>query len=1585
MATIKGTSKNETLTGTGSPDSISGGSGNDILIGLAGDDTLDGGAGNDVLQGGVGNDTYAFTSPHTVIDEESNSDKEDLVKTALAVNLSSMFGDAIEHVTLTGSTSVSVVGNAADNELTGNSGANTLDGADGNDVLNGADGNDHLLGGLGDDVVLAGAGIDTLDGAEGNDSLDGGTGSDQILGGLGIDTLTGGSGNDVVNGGLNSDILSGGVGDDLLDGGIGNDAMSGGTGNDIYFVDDLNDSINEFASEGADEVRTTLSIYALGLSIENLTFTGSGDFEGTGSTFNNKIASGAGSDLLDGRDGNDTLNAGGGNDTLSGGAGNDSLLGGADTDVLTGGAGNDTMDGGTGKDAMTGGAGSDIYIVDDASDSVSELASEGIDAVRTTLASYGLTANVENLSFVGTGDFKGTGNPINNKLIGGAGNNTLDGGDGNDTLNGAIGNDVLIGGASKDVLIGDAGKDSLDGGVSNDNLDAGSDDDTLIGGLGNDVINGGLGEDTAIFAGRIGGYAVTEVAGIITVKDVVTSDGNDGTDKLSNVEVLQFQDGKLFFNHAPSAPVDLDSSTNTVLEGATADSLVGITASASDIDYLSSITYSLVENGGGRFLINSTSGAVSVAPGAAFNADSEPSIGVTVRATDNTGKFADSTFDISVTGSNHAPSDILLSNSAVAENSLEAVVGSISAVDADIGDAHVYLVSDVRFEIVGGVLKLKDGVLLDHEIDPVVPVTVTATDGGGLSFTKTFSIVVTNVNVSGDVAGSVIEDAALSASGSLLFEDPDGGEAGAIPADGITSYGAWAVDVAGNWTYAVNNTSPDVQALPQGATLTDSFVVKSADFSIGQTITITITGANDVPSIEGDVVGFIEEDALTSLLGKVSFLDPDTGESAATAASGIGAHGSWSIDADGKWSYALNPLDVQIQQLGIGHSVHDFFTVLSTDGSANQEITIVISGTNDLPIAFDGTGSGLEDKSITGQLVATDIDGINLAYTLFPGGEPTHGAVVVNSDGSYTYTPNTDFVGTDSFKFEVTDMGGGSAIGEIKLTISGENGAPDSNFRQILTAAPENEWIHVNLNHFQDVWTPKAQRPGSGNWEPDAVIGAWGSMAWDSKRGELICWGGGHANYNGNEVYIWSSSTLEWERASLPSEVEYLGNARYEAIDGYLNAPISSHTYDNSEYLPIIDRFVVFGGAAWNTGGSFVRTDGVTKTGPYFWDPAKADGNAVGGTTGSQVKPELFPDVVGGEMWENRDNLSLSGMTKSFVMGTTAYAQENGKDVLYIGRTDLWKYTVHDINDPASDTFEKVGASFVSISSDGAGAISTDLNVYLRTTKSKFVMWDLDHAGPGNKNVSFVPDDPTGTFDFARLTDYGMDYDPVRGVFILWKGDAEVWTLTPPDQVSTVGWRLMPLTPGAVSEAPDTSTVGVFGKWKYAAEQDMFIGVNDGRNGDVWVYKPHDWNPSNSLPELTLKTSILARHSSSQTRLTDLIDWSDADGDALSFRFTDLNPNATSGYFLLGGKVQNAEQEIAVSAKQLVLGDLLWVNGDGDQSDDITIEVSDPFGSAPVRTIRLPGDPGDPSPSFISSNSETLSDANLADLISASA
>ena len=44
-------------------------------------------------------------------------------------------------------------------------------------------------------------------------------------------------------------------------------------------------------------------------------------------------------------------------------------------------------------------------------------------------------------------------------------------------------------------------------------------------------------------------------------------------------------------------------------------------------------------------------------------------------------------------------------------------------------------------------------------------------------------------------------------------------------------------------------------------------------------------------------------------------------------------------------------------------------------------------------------------------------------------------------------------------------------------------------------------------------------------------------FAWDSNRGDIVLYGGGHANYSGNDVYRWRSSTLLWERAAYPSEI----------------------------------------------------------------------------------------------------------------------------------------------------------------------------------------------------------------------------------------------------------------------------------------------------------------------------------------------------------------------------------------------------------------------------------------------------------------
>lgn len=492
---INGTDASETLTLPTSTSRIYGGGGHDVIDGNDADNAMFGELGMDTLRGLGGNDL--------------------------------LFG-----------------GNGND-QVYGGNGNDYLNGGGDDDILYGDAGNDSLFGAAGDDILYGGAGNDILNGANGNDQLYGGTGNDVYvvefpyttvveLAGEGTDsvhtTLTlytledqvenlvytghavfkgygnelanvivGGVRNDRLYGGGGSDTLSGGAGADVLDGGAGNDTLRGGVGNDIYIVDAVGDTVVELSGEGIDSVRASTQRYTLGSNVEELVFTGTSAFTGTGNELANRIFGGANADTLYGMAGDDTLyggagknllNGGDGNDILNGGSGAETLLGGRGLDILNGGAGNDTLDGGhdgdvldggAGNDVMIGGRGNDTFIVSEAGDVVTELANEGVDTVKTTLQAYSLGANVENLTFTGSGPFTGIGNNAANLLTGGVGSDSLAGGGGNDTLYGGRGIDVLAGGDGSDVLNG------------------GRDRDTLTGGLGADTLTGGHGVDTFVY------------------------------------------------------------------------------------------------------------------------------------------------------------------------------------------------------------------------------------------------------------------------------------------------------------------------------------------------------------------------------------------------------------------------------------------------------------------------------------------------------------------------------------------------------------------------------------------------------------------------------------------------------------------------------------------------------------------------------------------------------------------------------------------------------------------------------------------------------------------------------------------------------------------------------------------------------------------------------------------------------------------------------------------------------------------------------------------------------------------------------
>jgi Ca2+-binding RTX toxin-like protein len=403
---------NDTMGGSARNDNLWGGTGNDVLFGYDGDDKLYGEEGNDELQGGNGNDTLD--------------------------------------------------GGVGDDKLFGQVGNDVMNGGDGNDIMMGFTGSNEakqtLAAGESDnDTMFGGAGADQMYGGLGNDYMDGGTDNDLVVGGDGNDTLYGGAGDDEVNGGTGNDVMDGGVGADKMFGGVGNDQMWGGDGNDIMMgFTPTNDTKQTLAAGETDDD----TMY--GGAGDDLMLGGLGNDQMWGGVGVDELQGGEGNDQLYGEDGNDRLFGGAGDDTIYGGNGDDLIVGGAATneaalaagvsdnnflyggagnDTIIGGIGNDYIDGGAGADNMQGGKGDDTYIVNSVNDVVLEQTGEGYDTVISS-SNYILNANIEELRLVEGFNINGTGNSLNNKIIGNSQDNILDGVTGADTMMGGLGNDT---------------------------------------------------------------------------------------------------------------------------------------------------------------------------------------------------------------------------------------------------------------------------------------------------------------------------------------------------------------------------------------------------------------------------------------------------------------------------------------------------------------------------------------------------------------------------------------------------------------------------------------------------------------------------------------------------------------------------------------------------------------------------------------------------------------------------------------------------------------------------------------------------------------------------------------------------------------------------------------------------------------------------------------------------------------------------------------------------------------------------------------------------------------------------------------
>ncbi|WP_233620109.1 calcium-binding protein [Burkholderia multivorans] len=489
--TLFGYDGDDRLYGEEGNDELQGGAGNDVLDGGSGNDSLFGQAGNDIMHGGDGDDIMmGFTAPNEAKQTLAPGETDDDVMYGGAGN-DRMWGGLGNDYMDGGDGADLVCGGHGNDTLFGGAGNDELHGNEGNDRLLGDGGRDRIFGEAGDDVLWGGDGDDVLVGFTAsndakqtlswgetdNDALYGGNGNDALYGGLGNDYLDGGNDDDFLDGGEGDDRLFGGAGNDELNGGNGNDALSGEAGNDKIFGGAGNDTI--WGGDGDDilvgftasnEAKQSLAAWETdddtiyGGAGNDLILGGLGNDLLHGDAGNDEIQGGDGHDRLYGGDGNDRLFGQAGNDILYGGAGDDLLVGftgdndakrtlapgetdddylygGDGRDTLLGGLGNDYLDGGAGADHMEGGQGNDTYIVNSVNDVILEHANEGYDTVISS-ANYILNANIEELRLVEGFNINGTGNALDNVIVGNSADNILDGVTGADTMIGGKGNDT---------------------------------------------------------------------------------------------------------------------------------------------------------------------------------------------------------------------------------------------------------------------------------------------------------------------------------------------------------------------------------------------------------------------------------------------------------------------------------------------------------------------------------------------------------------------------------------------------------------------------------------------------------------------------------------------------------------------------------------------------------------------------------------------------------------------------------------------------------------------------------------------------------------------------------------------------------------------------------------------------------------------------------------------------------------------------------------------------------------------------------------------------------------------------------------
>nr|WP_272490884.1 tandem-95 repeat protein [Mesobacterium pallidum] len=549
--TLTGTALGDYLSGGAGADTLTGGDGDDIFGDIAADDAVD------QMTGGAGRDTYRYLPSfdiaadvaEDVITDFTPGDAGDVIRLSASTpnpfatgRLQIVQDGADTTLMLTGDdgTARSILrlsGVDAGLLTPANFGGVSLT-RDSSGLSDSDDPTEAGGGPLGD-LVYGNGGADTINGYGGNDTLAGGADGDQVNGGFGDDSVAGEAGHDALTGGAGNDILSGGAGDDTLtggdedaefagndifDGGLGDDLLQGGAENDIYVLgaNDGRDTITD--AGGTDriafdasvapgdvtvvqigdelELRVaggTTRVRLAGAVIEEIAFDGGTTWDwaevltrAMGATEGDDALAILAGQSLDGLGGNDTLTGSDLADTITGGTGDDVLRGGLGDDVyrFAAGFGQDAIDDRDGLNVIELGAGiapADVALVRGQKTVILEVLGTG-DRIDLGWDADPAMA-IREVRFDG-GTVWTAATLVGMALAATAGDDVIHGTDGAETLTGGAGDDRLIGDDGADDLTGGTGVDLLEGGLGDDTyrFALGDDQDRIADGGGSDVL-----------------------------------------------------------------------------------------------------------------------------------------------------------------------------------------------------------------------------------------------------------------------------------------------------------------------------------------------------------------------------------------------------------------------------------------------------------------------------------------------------------------------------------------------------------------------------------------------------------------------------------------------------------------------------------------------------------------------------------------------------------------------------------------------------------------------------------------------------------------------------------------------------------------------------------------------------------------------------------------------------------------------------------------------------------------------------------------------------------------------------------------